>query len=411
MGFIREIIEGKEQQIIGNSDHALSILEEEWNQFIVTDTYLIYNSKEQWLDLVKQSKKILKVPWYLFWHVKLKNRIKQNIEKIHNFENKIVDYNTDFIERKKKEYAFLFKKNNLVLDDNQQTAIITDDKHNLVVAGAGSGKTEVLTTRIAYLIKRNSDTIKPERILALAFQNKAANEIQQRLKQRYDIDVEIRTFHSLGKKLINDEAKTNGIDTPRLKLECAEDWKFKHYIKKLFDNEISENKQLQNEVINFMKRYADTQIIKTNADFKEKEEFYIYQRNLQYTTIDGSKVKSEAERDIMNFFLTHKLNGNKIRILYECPAEWMNYFDEDGEEHIPKPDFYFPDFDIYFEHWAIGKNGTVPDWFSGNNPTQEYKKHMNLKKEQYELHKKSLIETSQADIENNNFSVIWRSFY
>jgi DNA helicase IV len=36
-------------------------------------------------------------------------------------------------------------------------AIITDDKHNLVVAGAGSGKTEVLITRIAYLIKRKSE--------------------------------------------------------------------------------------------------------------------------------------------------------------------------------------------------------------------------------------------------------------
>lgn len=406
MGFIREFIEGKEQEIIGNSDHAFSILKDEWNQFILKDTYLIFDLKEKYLDLVNQSKKISKVPWYLFWYVKLKKRIKLNLEKIPIFEDKISTYNKDFVERKKKEYAYLFKKNNLVLDDDQQTAIITDDTYNLVVAGAGSGKTEVLTTRVAYLIKRTSDTIKPERILALAFQNKAEKEIQQRLKQRYDIDVEIRTFHSLGKKIINKATKTKGINPPRLKLACAEDWKFKHYIKTLFDDELSENNELQNEIINFMKRYDDTQIVKTKADFKEKEAFYIYQRNLQYTTLDGSKVKSEAERDIMNFFLTHKLNGNKIKIVYEHPAEWMTYTDEEGEQHIPQPDFYFPDFDIYLEHWAIGKNGTVPEWFSGKNPTQEYTKHMNLKKEQYDLHNKSLIETSQADIENHNLDTL-----
>lgn len=85
-------------------------------------------------------------------------------------------------------YRELFKKGAFLLDDDQQTAVITDDKHNLVVAGAVSGKTEVLITRIAYLIKRTSQRIKPERILALTFQNKAANEIKERLKKRYNLD-------------------------------------------------------------------------------------------------------------------------------------------------------------------------------------------------------------------------------
>src|SRR3989338_7259046 len=81
----------------------------------------------------------------------------------------------------------------------------------------------------------------------------------------------------------------------------------------------------------------------------------------------------------------------------------MKYKNETGEEITPKPDFYFPDFDIYLEHWAIGKNGKVPEWFAGENPTQHYKESMNLKKEKYSSNNKLLFETSQADYETGNF--------
>ena len=305
--------------------------------------------------------------------------------------------------KKKQEYKNLFKKGNLTLDDDQQTAIITDDKYNLIVAGAGSGKTEVLITRVAYLIKRKSDRIKPGRILALAFQNKAANEIKTRLKKRYDIDVEIRTFHSLGKKIIEDMSKKKGSKPPTLKPECSEDWKYQRYIQKLFEKEISNNNKLQNDIINFMKKYGDDEVIEQEVDFEKKEEFYNYQRSLTYTALDGTKVKSEAEREILNFFLMHKLNGKEIKIIYEHPADWMKYKNENGEEITPKPDFYFPDFDIYLEHWAIGKNGKVPKWFKGENPTKEYTDSMNLKKEKYKSNQKILFETSQADYKNKDF--------
>ncbi len=406
MGFIKEFIKRKEREIIGDSNYAVSILEKEWDSFIFKDIYLIYDVKEKWLNLLKQSKKRAKIPWYLFWHLKLKSRLQDNLEKINVFDDEIQNYNSEFIKRKKKEYVDLFKRENLILDDDQQTAIITDDKHNLVVAGAGSGKTEVLITRIAYLIKRKSDTIRSNRILALAFQNKAANEIQDRLKKRYGVNVEIRTFHSLGKKIIEDASEIRGIRSPKLKPECSEDWKYKRYVQLLFDREISDNKELQNEIINFMKRYGDDQIVKSKADFEKKEEFYKYQRNLNYTTLDGTTVKSESERDIMNFFLMHSLNGKKINVIYENPAEWMKYMDEDGGEHIPKPDFYFPDFDIYLEHWAIGKNGKVPEWFSGEDPTKEYTENMSIKKEKYEFYNKVLFETSQADFKDDDFTKI-----
>ncbi|MEW6533995.1 MAG: UvrD-helicase domain-containing protein [Candidatus Auribacterota bacterium] len=404
MRVIKEFIRKKENEIISQSNDAVKALSQDWNNFLKNDTYLIYEDKSNFLHRVKNANKETKVPWYLFWDITLKSNLKKIFEKLREeYEGSIEIYNQNFVAKKKKEYKYLFQKENLTLDDDQETAIITDDKHNLVVAGAGSGKTEVLMTRIAYLIKRESDKIKPERILALAFQNKAANEIKERLQKRYGVDVEIRTFHSLGKKIIEDASKKKGDNAPKLKDECSEDWKYQRYIQRIFEREISNNDELQNDIISFMKKYGDEEVIKQEADFEKKEEFYNYQRNLTYTALDGTKVKSEAEREILNFFLMNKLNGNEIKAIYENPANWMKYKNENGEEIAPKPDFYLPDFDIYLEHWAIGKNGKVPKWFKGENPTKEYKESMNLKKERYESNQKILFETSQADYENGDF--------
>ena len=403
MGFIKEFIQRKEKEIISNSDKAVKSLNKDWKSFLKKDTYLIYDDKAHFESLVRKGNKNTEIPWYFFWHIKLKQDLEENLNKLKKFNKEIENFNPEFVQEKKEQYKSLFKKGDLTLDDDQQNAIVTDDKYNVVVAGAGSGKTEVLITRIAYLIKRKGDRIKPKRILALAFQNKAANEISERLKKRYKINVEIRTFHSLGKKIIEDASKLKGVKAPKLKAECSEDWKYQHYIKKLFDQEISKNKELQNEIVQFMKLFGDDQLVKEKADFEKKEEFYNYQRNLTYTTLDGTTVKSEAEREIMNFFLMHNLNGKKINIAYESPAEWMNYKNDKGEEITPKPDFYFPDFDIYLEHWALDKNGKVPEWFAGDNPTEDYKEAMGIKWNKYKDNEKTLIETSQADFNREGF--------
>ena len=101
-------------------------------------------------------------------------------------------------------------------------------------------------------------------------------------------------------------------------------------------------------------------------DFSKKEEYYQYMQNLSYTALNGTKVKSEAERTILNFLLTHAINGKDIRGTYESPADWITYFDTKGKERSPRPDFFLKDFDIYIEHWAIDRNGNVPSWFTGS---------------------------------------------
>ena len=85
------------------------------------------------------------------------------------------------------------------LNDKQLEAVINYEGPCLIIAGAGSGKTKVLTHKIAYII--NEKNVKPWNILAITFTNKAANEMKQRIESliggEATNDMWIGTFHSI----------------------------------------------------------------------------------------------------------------------------------------------------------------------------------------------------------------------
>jgi ATP-dependent DNA helicase Rep len=96
------------------------------------------------------------------------------------------------------------------LNPAQRDAVLHDDVPLLVLAGAGSGKTRVITAKIAHLVGRGVD---PARIMAITFTNKAAREMRERA-QRALADasrVSISTFHSLGLAIVRAEAEVLGL--------------------------------------------------------------------------------------------------------------------------------------------------------------------------------------------------------
>ena len=104
------------------------------------------------------------------------------------------------------------------LNENQLLAVKHGDGPLLIIAGAGSGKTKVLTSRIAHLV---SNGFMPESILAVTFTNKAANEMKERLNKlipnELSAPIWIGTFHSVCGRILRH-------DIHKLVLSTGERW-------------------------------------------------------------------------------------------------------------------------------------------------------------------------------------------
>lgn len=100
------------------------------------------------------------------------------------------------------------------LNDCQREAVFYNEGPLLILAGAGSGKTKVLTTKIAYLI--NELNVSAYNILAITFTNKAAGEMKDRLYLLIGDDtknLQVSTFHSFGLKILRENCKFLGYDS------------------------------------------------------------------------------------------------------------------------------------------------------------------------------------------------------
>jgi DNA helicase-2/ATP-dependent DNA helicase PcrA len=109
------------------------------------------------------------------------------------------------------------------LNDEQRRAVTHESGPLLIVAGAGTGKTTVITRRIAWLIAQKK--ARPEEILALTFTDKAAAEMEERvdtLVQYGYADVEIATFHAFGDRILREHALEMGLQPDFRVLNRAE---------------------------------------------------------------------------------------------------------------------------------------------------------------------------------------------
>ena len=96
------------------------------------------------------------------------------------------------------------------LNPAQRQAVIDYNSHSLIIAGAGSGKTRVLTSRIAYMIEQG---VEPHRILALTFTNKAAEQMRARIEQMVGPRsrwIRMGTFHSVFSRILRENAERIG---------------------------------------------------------------------------------------------------------------------------------------------------------------------------------------------------------
>jgi UvrD/REP helicase N-terminal domain len=119
------------------------------------------------------------------------------------------EYNRQFVLEAKARYARFFETvEKRPLTDEQIEAALAFDDLNLTVAAAGSGKTSVIVAKVGFALA--SGMFRDDDLLVLAFNRDAANELRRRIRDRLskalqrNVNVAVRTFHSLGNRLLRD---------------------------------------------------------------------------------------------------------------------------------------------------------------------------------------------------------------
>ena len=116
---------------------------------------------------------------------------------------KINRLNKKYIKKEIVESDYLLSNiNGYSLDKEQRIAVITDECANLIVAGAGSGKSLTMVGKIRYLIERKG--IKEEEILCISFTRDASENLEKNIKKNFNYNIKVYTFHKLALEILKD---------------------------------------------------------------------------------------------------------------------------------------------------------------------------------------------------------------
>ena len=234
--------------------------------------------------------------------------------------------NGDFVNYAEYTYQRYFDKvETKPLTDRQRRACVVDEDSNLVLAGAGSGKTSVIVAKAGFV--EQMGWAKAKEILVLAYGRKASDETQERIENRLGQDSQIKasTFHALGLRIIGEvEGERPGVFTP---LESSEG--LIEYIHEQVARHSKQDADYRSDLLTYFSDFLYP--LKDAFEFKTLGEYYEHMTQHDPQTLDGNKVKSQEELRIGNFFY---LNG--IQYDYEAP---FHAHLATSERRQYKPDF------------------------------------------------------------------------
>ena len=206
------------------------------------------------------------------------------------------------------------------LNDKQYEAVVNTEGPCLVIAGAGSGKTKVLTHKIANLIEKG---VKPWNILAITFTNKAANEMKERVEKLigddFSKDMWIGTFHSICVRILRRTIDKIGFDKSFIIFDTSDQRSvIKTCLKELeIDDKLFSDRGVQAEISNAKNEMLEPAEYarKYSGDFRKDkiaEIYSLYQKKLRANNaIDFD--------DIINY---------TIKVLTESPEDLEYYADK-----------------------------------------------------------------------------------
>jgi DNA helicase-2/ATP-dependent DNA helicase PcrA len=168
------------------------------------------------------------------------------------------------------------------LNDKQYEAVVNTEGPCLVIAGAGSGKTKVLTHKIAYLIDEKG--VLPWNILAITFTNKAANEMKERIEGLVgDVakDIWMGTFHSVCVRILRRFIDRIGFDSSFIIFDTSDQRTLiKACIKNIgLDDKMFTDRSVQSEISNAKNEMLepDQYTLRANGDFRKEKIALVYE--------------------------------------------------------------------------------------------------------------------------------------
>lgn len=168
------------------------------------------------------------------------------------------------------------------LNDKQYEAVVTTEGPCLVIAGAGSGKTKVLTHKIAYLIGEKQ--VKPWNILAITFTNKAANEMKERIENLVgDVaaDIWMGTFHSICVRILRRFIDRIGFDSSFIIFDTSDQRTLvKTCIKAIgLDDKMFTDRSVLSEISNAKNEMLEPEqyTVGANGDFRKEKIALVYE--------------------------------------------------------------------------------------------------------------------------------------
>ena len=253
------------------------------------------------------------------------------------------------------------------LDPQQRDAVVTDEYSNLVIAGAGSGKTSVVVGKVKYLVNRWG--VDPSDILVTSFTRASVDDLESRIKSSGVQGVSAKTFHALGLRVLGNEFAV-----------AAENALQKH-VTSYLSNELASQPTQAAAFLEFFglrnltpDESPDTEEAEVRMKMLRAQDMRTLKGLVQESshkggmdTIRGERAKSLEELMIANFLF---LNGVKYE--YEKPYNRETPGElRDDDRRAYQPDFYLADYDIWLEHFGIDENGRVP-WMKTRVEEQNY---------------------------------------
>lgn len=329
-----------------------------------------------------------------------------------------IPLNFDLDEYNRKVISIIYLKNksffdnmykdidpNIKLDMEQIGAIIADEDYSLIIAGAGTGKTTTMASKVKYLV--DIMKVEPSKILVMSYTKKSTKELADRINIDFGIPARVLTFHSLGFEYIREIFKghkcyvvdENIKDNIFLEFFDKNVFSNKEVLREFFDifdaestcknwlfgDFLKENYNRYNTYFEMFNAFKESKIRETfNLEnyIKERLEREVNQEVVR--TIKGEIVKSKGEGIIANYLFMHGIDYSYEKIFPELV----------GNNQVYRPDFTinYNGEEIYIEYFGLSNYK--------DNELNRYEKNKKRKIEYHNRHNTNFIQIDYMPSEN-----------